>query len=405
MLFVHLLIIVQEIAALLVAVPVVLLLIECVASLFPRPQSVSESDRSATVAVLVPAHNESALIAATVASILPQLEQRDRLIVIADNCTDDTAAIATAAGATVIERSDSQRRGKGYALACGVDWLRPAPPEVLIVCDADLEAPPDTVAKLTNQVLQTNQAAQAQYILSAERGADTKQVISSLAFLVKNIVRPMGLDRIGMSVPLTGTGMAFPWIAIAQTRLANGHLAEDMLLGVRMHRAGFGPRLCRSVTIRGALPCSAEAALQQRTRWEHGHLGALLSASLPLFIEGIRRRRLALMVAALDYAVPPLALLVLFWGAITSVSLLTGFTCRVWGALWLNGASGIMLAVAILLAWRAHAKHLPFSALLRVPFYILWKLPIYARFVIRRQTEWIRTPRAAPLDPTSASRF
>ena len=199
--FPSILLVLQYVGGLFAGAPVVLLLIECIGSLFPRRQAISGRDHSAAIAVLIPAHDESALIATTVGSILPQLGGQDRLIVIADNCTDHTAAVASAARATVIERNDPGRRGKGYALACGVDSLRHNPPDVVIVCDADLEIPPSTIATLTGQVVQTNQAAQAQYVLSAQSGADAKQVISSLAFLVKNIVRPLGLDRIGMPVP------------------------------------------------------------------------------------------------------------------------------------------------------------------------------------------------------------
>ena len=157
------------------------------------------------------------------------------------------------------------------------------------------------------------------------------------------------------------------------------------------------------MTIRGLL-AGAEAALHQRTRWEHGHLSLLRSASLPLFMEGIRRRRPALIVAAMDDAVPPLALLALVWGMLTLLSLLTAAKSGFWGPFWLNIATGTTLAITILLAWRAHARHLPFSSFLSVPLYILWKLPIYVRFVLKRQKQWIRTPRPAPLNPTTLSR-
>ena len=66
-----------------------------------------------------------------------QLEPGDRLLVVADNCTDHTAAVARAAGAEVLERRDAERRGKGYALAAGVDTLRAGPPDVVVIVDAD----------------------------------------------------------------------------------------------------------------------------------------------------------------------------------------------------------------------------------------------------------------------------
>jgi cellulose synthase/poly-beta-1,6-N-acetylglucosamine synthase-like glycosyltransferase len=70
----------------------------------------------ADVAVLIPAHNESAGIEATLRCLQAQLRAGDRVLVVADNCDDDTAAVARDAGAEVIERIDAIHRGKGFAL-------------------------------------------------------------------------------------------------------------------------------------------------------------------------------------------------------------------------------------------------------------------------------------------------
>ena len=72
------------------------------ARLPPRPAS----ERKLRFDVIVPAHNEHAVIANIIAS-LQQLDwpkDRYRIVVVADNCTDDTVAIATAAGAHVHAR-------------------------------------------------------------------------------------------------------------------------------------------------------------------------------------------------------------------------------------------------------------------------------------------------------------
>src|ERR1700722_13935933 len=93
-----------------------------------RPQ---QGERRA-IAVLMPAHNESAVIAAAIRSVLPQLAVEDRLVVIADNCSDDTAAIAAAEGAEVVVRTDLARRGKGFALDFGVRHLESKPADVVL---------------------------------------------------------------------------------------------------------------------------------------------------------------------------------------------------------------------------------------------------------------------------------
>jgi cellulose synthase/poly-beta-1,6-N-acetylglucosamine synthase-like glycosyltransferase len=69
--------------------------------------------RRPRLAVLIPAHNETLVIAATLRAVAPQLIAGDRLVVVADNCADDTATLAAAGGAEVLERVDRERRGKG----------------------------------------------------------------------------------------------------------------------------------------------------------------------------------------------------------------------------------------------------------------------------------------------------
>jgi len=51
-----------------------------------KGSALADASSRGCVAVLVPAHNESAGIARTVRSVLPQLRHGDRLLVVADNC-------------------------------------------------------------------------------------------------------------------------------------------------------------------------------------------------------------------------------------------------------------------------------------------------------------------------------
>jgi len=112
-----------EIAAGLLLLPVAVLFAEVVSASIPRSRVNQPQGERRRVAVLIPAHNEASLIASTLESIRPQLASSDRLIVVADNCSDDTAAIAAGAGAESIVRTDQTKRGKGFALDFGVHYL------------------------------------------------------------------------------------------------------------------------------------------------------------------------------------------------------------------------------------------------------------------------------------------
>src|SRR5262249_21997555 len=103
-------------------IPAAVLYAECVAALLPdRTPGRAETNRTAeSIVVLIPAHDEAKVLSRTLAGVLPELAAGDRVLVVADNCTDDTAAIARAAGAEVLERDDPRHRGKGFALDAGI---------------------------------------------------------------------------------------------------------------------------------------------------------------------------------------------------------------------------------------------------------------------------------------------
>ncbi|WP_241987032.1 glycosyltransferase family 2 protein [Cryobacterium sp. Sr3] len=56
-----------------------------------------------TVTVLVPAHNEETSIFATLSSLLAQSNRPERVVVVADNCTDGTVDIARSLGVEIFE--------------------------------------------------------------------------------------------------------------------------------------------------------------------------------------------------------------------------------------------------------------------------------------------------------------
>src|SRR5689334_24570863 len=97
--------------AALVAVPFVFLAVEALASLLPVRQPPVAAHRP-RCAILMPAHDEEGVITSAIRVVQGQLAPGDRILVVADNCTDGTAAEARAAGVEVIERTDPARRGK-----------------------------------------------------------------------------------------------------------------------------------------------------------------------------------------------------------------------------------------------------------------------------------------------------
>ena len=110
-------------AALLLLLPVLVLFVEVALAVTAGRHSRATTGTRGSLAIIMPAHNEASMIAGSLGSVLPQLGALDRLIVVADNCSDETAMVAAACGAQVIIRADEARRGKGYALDFGVRHL------------------------------------------------------------------------------------------------------------------------------------------------------------------------------------------------------------------------------------------------------------------------------------------
>ncbi|MEQ9552854.1 MAG: glycosyltransferase family 2 protein [Coleofasciculus sp. G3-WIS-01] len=389
--------------ALSLLVPIGMLFIECFAALFPQRQHPEAAPASPPrITVLIPAHNEASGISTTLKTIVPQLTDQDRLVVIADNCTDETAAIARQLGATVIERQDTERQGKGYALDYGIKHLATDPPDIVVLVDADCIVHQGAIAKLAQRTNTSKRPTQAIYLLEQPPNPTPKDTISALAFRVKNLVRPCGLNQLGFPCLLTGTGMAFPWSVIHQAPLASNNIVEDMQLGIDLAIAGHPPLFCLDARVTGCLPQQQEAAKTQRTRWEHGHLQTLLTQVPRLLSQSLFQRRVDLFAIALDLVVPPLSLLVMIWVAAMGGTLLAAIVGVSWIPAIFVGLEGLLILLSIIGAWAKFCREdIPAQTLLTVPFYILWKIPLYLAFLVKPENKWIRTERDAVDVPES----
>ena len=343
---------------------------------------------------MVPAHDEERGIGATLAEVQSQLAPGDGILVVADNCGDGTARIARSSGAEVIERLDEERRGKGYALAYGIAHLTSSPPDVLIVIDADCRLIPGTIDALVRSAVETNRPVQADYVLEPKERSPIS-MISALAFLVRNRVRPRGLLRLNQPCQLDGTGMAFPWSVVRTAPGLGASIVEDLTMGIELALLGHEPVLCIDAGVRSDLPGSRSVAMRQRRRWEHGQMATLVQYGPRLIREGVLRGRPGLIAMGADLMVPPLALLV---GLLVLVSSAAGVLVLVGGSAvpaWIAvGALGL-IGVGTAAGWARYGrKEVPLRYLLLVPLYVAWKVPLYLSLLVgRREKGWRRTDR------------
>ncbi|MCK9685863.1 glycosyltransferase family 2 protein [Scleromatobacter humisilvae] len=346
------------------------------------------------VAILVPAHNEEDGIAQTLATLLPQLAAGDRVLVVADNCSDATAERARAAGAQVVERFHASDRGKGFALAFGVDHLRADPPAAVLIVDADCELAPGSLELLAAELERTRRPVQALYLMTAPDDARLARRLAQFAWRVRNWARPAGWHRLGLPCQLMGTGMAFSWDMLRDAPLANASIVEDMKLGIELAKSGQAPVFCERALVTSQFPDSAAASTTQRTRWEHGHLEMILREVPAMLARGVARGDGRLLGLALDLAVPPLALLAGLLAVDALLALAAWFCGAGNGPVVVAGLLLGLFLLSVLVAWLVRGRDLVrFTELLSVPWYIAAKLPVYLRFIVRRQRAWVRTDR------------
>lgn len=378
----------------LLAVPVLVLLVQVVSARRRVASVIDLSPQRPRIAVLVPAHNEAGGISEVVQGIVRQLGSADRVLVVADNCSDETAQIARAAGAEVTERFHDELRGKGYALDHGVAHLAADAPEVVIIVDADCYLGEQALDTLARRCARTGRPVQALYLMHTPEGAGPMRKIAEFAWLVKNWVRPLGFHQLGLPCQLMGTGMAFTWQQIGRADLATGHIVEDMKLGVDLAEAGEPALFCPQAMVYSYFPSSDSGIETQRTRWEHGHLSVIQSYVPRLLGGALRRGSAALAGLALDLSVPPLALLVML---VASAWLLTAlFWVGLGTVLPVLVASVLVACIAgsVLLAWSGYGREvITLGELMGAFGYVARKLPLYFKFLFNRQVAWVRSKR------------
>jgi cellulose synthase/poly-beta-1,6-N-acetylglucosamine synthase-like glycosyltransferase len=381
-----------------VALPVFTILLETLAAIaLPRKTVAPVSDIKTRdgLGVLIPAHNEEDILAGTIEELQLQLRYGDRLLVVADNCTDRTAAVAMDLGADVIVRTDPTNIGKGFALHCGIRHFAKDPPKIVIMIDADCKLRNFAIGHLVSMCGATNRPVQALYLMLGAPNSTQSARIREFAWRVKNWIRPLGLNSAGLPCQLMGTGMAFPWEIIATADLATGALVEDLKLGLELAANGHPPILCADAIVTSEFPASSEGSRSQQLRWEQGHL-SMMAAEIPrALVKSIRSRDKNLLVLTLDAAVPPLSLLsmivLLFFGLgvvswqigmgsaafLVSLGNLAGLTC-VTTACWITAGRDL----------------LPLKSIFLIVASTLMKIPLYYRILFRRNGyTWIRTDR------------
>lgn len=241
--------------------------------------------------VVVPAHDEARVIG----NLLGDLAVASRrmpsdVVVLADHCTDETANVANAAGATVAERAEGPG-GKGAALTWYLDREPLAEDEALVVLDADNRVPEDLLERFNDELAAGNSVLQA-YLGVSNPDASPLATASALSYWASNRMVQLARRNLGWTADLGGTGMCITSQALESVGGFGTSFAEDQELGVELFEAGHAVTWLHDVRILDEKPTDASVAVRQRSRWAAGrsqvaraHVPRLLKIGTPAAID------------------------------------------------------------------------------------------------------------------------
>ena len=353
--------------------------------------------------IAIPAHDEEACIATTVRSCMavdyPQ--ELFEVLVVADNCADQTAAIASSEGATVLPRFHDTDRSKGHALRFLFDQLEQTGQidkfDAVVVVDADTVVRPNLLSRLADYLEQGEDWVQA-FDTVANACDSWRTRLMAYSFGLINGVFLLGQTAVGLSAALRGNGMClstrglkrFPWKAYG--------LVEDLEFSWSLRGAGeriaFAPDavVCATMLVHGG-----DAAAIQRQRSEYGRRQLKRDMLYPL----VRSKHLkwpAKLAAIIELSMPPLVPLtvLLLTSMVYCLCVLCSGSSLVHG-MWFRLLLGLVLLECCGLALYGISPFVHFQTrwnvllgLFYFPRYVLWRISMIARSGPAR---WIRTPR------------
>jgi cellulose synthase/poly-beta-1,6-N-acetylglucosamine synthase-like glycosyltransferase len=379
-----------------ITLPLVLeLALVTVANLLPRRGLRSEDSNTPNgkrlkLAIIVPAHNEELLVSRSVASLhaaaAMATETDTRIMVIAHNCIDGTAARAAAAGGEALVYNDPAAAGKGFALRWGFERALADGADAVMVIDADSIVTPNTIFEVQTAFGAGARVVQCRYEM--ESTTDKSGIrLAVLAFRGFNVVRPRGRERLGFSAGILGNGFAILGPVLKAVPYDAFSLVEDLEYHLHLVMAGERVRYLDDAVISADFPESNSGASVQRSRWEGGRVATARSLALPM-LGKMLGGKLRLFEPLCDLTGLPLAFAVF--------SLLVALCIPLGWLRWYAGVSmGILVAHVLTAAWAGPDFLKTLQLLALSPVYILRKLWMIPG-VLRKSSakaEWVRTER------------
>lgn len=357
------------------------------------------------LAIIIPAHNEETVIGASVRQLLQCDYPHDAfdVHVVADYCTDGTAAVAASAGAIAHPRDEGPRGRKGYAVGWLIQQILAGPKiyDAIVVFDADSRADPMFLQYINKALNSGIRVIQGQHIIS-NPAASTFSALADVDMRLNNRIRNQAKANLGLSARLMGDAMCFhrcileahPWTQASS-------LAEDREYGIYLVTQGICTNYVAAAISAGQATTRWKDANPQRLRWYGGVFELQRRYIRPLLITAWRNKSLAAFDFALELLLPPFSTLVVLAILATTIASLFA-TVQLTSWIMAAVAACLMLLTVVYPIIGLAVEHAPTStyrALLYGPAYALWRFGVGLRATIRRgNVLWIRTRRTEEIE-------
>lgn len=351
--------------------------------------------------VMIPAHNEALGIEESLKR-LTTLESvgRTDILVIADNCTDQTAELARQfPSVKVFERHDTERRGKGYALQWAFGRVSLDDYDAVAIVDADTLVQPNMAKAMAGSLERGMGAVQLCNELLVAQPTPLSR-LQRMANAVENRLFWNGRAALGLPILLRGTGMAIRTDVLKKHPFDSHELAEDTDYAVNLLLSGVRIDFCIASAVRSAAPSDYVQSYVQKERWASGTIQVAKRSFWPLIRESIRTLRPGLMELIPCFFLLSRPMMIYL---VVGLMLLTFFAPMAsWVQFWIWGGLLIVALIAYLATgvFLVQQRRATARALLQAPYFGAWMFLIQLRAIFNgRNRAWVRTERMPKTPP------
>jgi len=346
-------------------------------------------------AIIIPAHNEENVISKTLYSLSGLVYPKNLydIIVIADNCSDNTMKKAESMGAFVLERTNKREIGKEHALRWGINRILewPVSYDAVVIFEPDGLVSGSYLEVMNYYLEKGGKAIQSCNLVLPQSDAWNKG-ICQISVLFNNYIKPLGQKNLGLDTRLNGNGMCFTVELlrqiISQTLTSSKDFDYGLFLLLNRITIDFAPE--------ANVWSQAETHIKYRKYWYRGRFPIIKKYTPKIFKTFFKTREFKFIDTFLDLITPPLS---------NMAMIIIGF-CLLNTFLWMGGwlpfhFLGIWFGIALLGLlhlftglYAVGADKEIYKSMLYFPWHILRKIRSYIQAdQPKKERKWVQTTR------------